>query len=469
MHLISQKVTFQRKSFFSISKEWFYILPFLLMPFCAFANVFLNKIQFQDLARIYFLFFGTLSICTLRKDVVNKIKLTSFIALLFITCNWVSVALASLKFEINGIISSIKLTLDFVAFILIPLCGIQYIVDRICQKRLNQFYLVPVIIIIVVSIIQVSLMFGIKNAFIDYYSTFLYKYIEGSWSGIFLPCSNAISEFRVKSTFHEPSIFSSFLTLYFFPFILCRYNNNQYSFGKYIDFIIIILSVGCLLFSFSTTSYIMFSIDLMILFYFAFRKRFTIKRFVLIMLIIAGTVYIAVTYYDTYYRIVNRVFLFKGNRDISSSTRIGSIVGAVNLFIDNPLGVGFSNEKYIVYDYLPKWGLTQETTRERSNIQAHFFRNLASMGFPWVIFCVAGLLCTFVSYQKNKKYLHRWQREALFLWLTNFLINFTFSIVEYHNQWFLFSAVIIIGPIFKNYRKKDNSACGEIHPKKILT
>lgn len=454
MHNISQEDTFQHKSFFSVSKEWFNIFPFLLMPFCAFANVFLNKIQFQDLSRIYFFFLGTLCICTLRKDAVKKTKLIIYITLLFMTCNWVSVALASLKFEIDGIISSIKLAIDFFAFILIPLCGIQYIIDRINQKRLNQFYLVPVVIVIAVSIIQVFLMFGVKSAFIDYYSGFLYKYIEGSWDGVFLSCSNAISEFRVKSTFHEPSVFSSFFTLYLFPFIFCRYINGQYSFGKYADFIIIIVSIGCLLFSFSTTSYIMFTIDLMIIFYFAFRKRLTIKRFILIVLIIVGTVYTMVTYYDTYYRIVNRVFLFKSNKDLSSSTRIGSMVGAFNLFMDNPLGVGFSNEKYVVYDYLPQWGLTIEAKRERSNIQSHFLRNFASFGLPWICFCTAGLLCVLISYQKNKKYLHRWQREALFLWILNFTFNFIFGVVEYHSQWFLFSAVIIIGPIFKNYGKK---------------
>ena len=90
------------------------------------------------------------------------------------------------------------------------------------------------------------------------------------------------------------------------------------------------------------------------------------------MIICAGFVYVLVTYYETYYRIVNRVFLFKSNTDVSSSTRIGSIVGALNMFMDNPLGVGFTIEKHVVYDYLPKWGLTFETTRERSNIQSLF-------------------------------------------------------------------------------------------------
>lgn len=468
IHNVSKQEAVKSKSLFAISKEWFYVVPFLLIPFCAFPNVFLNKIQFQDLARIYFFALGTVCICTLRKDAVKKFKVTLFIALIFITCNWVSVALASLKFEINGIISSVKLTIDFFAFILIPLCGIQYTIDRISQKRLSQFYLIPVAIVILVSIIQLFLMFDIKNIISEYYSSFLYKYIEGSWGGLSQIKSNALMEFRVKSTFHEPAVLSTFFLLYVFPFVLCRYLNGYYSFGKIFDLLMIVLSFGCLIFSFSTTSYIIASINVLFIFSFSFRKRLTLKRLLFVLIICVGFIYIFVTYYETYYRIVNRVFLFKSNKDISSSTRIGSIAGALNLFKDNPLGVGFSNEKYIVYDYLPKWGMTSETSRERSNIQSHFFRYLADFGITWIIFSFAGLLIIYLKYRYKKRHLLKWQREAIFLWMTNFLLCFSFGFVEYLNQWFLLSATIIIGPIFKNNNNKDQVVIDKYQEKKVF-
>ena len=455
MYSISNDSSFQRKSFFSVSKDWLYIFPFLLIPFCAFPNVFLNKIQFMDLSKIYFFFLGMLCICTLRKDAVKKAKLIIFIALLFMTCNWISVALASLKFEINGIISSIKLAIELFAFILIPLCGIHYTINRVGLKRLFLFYMIPVAIVIIVSIIQIFLILGIKNVFLEYYSSFLYKYIEGSWTGFSHIKSNALLEFRVKSTFHEPSILSTFFLLYVFPFLLCRYLNGYYSFGRIGDFIVIMLSFGCLIFSFSTTSYIMATIDLIIVFSYFFRKKLTLKKLLFIMIICAGFVYFFVTYYETYYRIVNRVFLFKSNTDVSSSTRIGSIVGALNMFMDNPLGVGFNIEKHVVYDYLPNWGLTIETTRERSNIQSHFFRYLADFGIAWIIFCFAALIIIFISYQHKKKHLLKWQREAIFLWIINFVLCVTFGFIEYHSQWFLLSATIILGPIFKSYKNKQ--------------
>ena len=455
MYSNSQDSSFQRKSFFSLSKDWLYIFPFLLLPFCAFPNVFLNKIQFMDLSKIYFFFLGMLCICTLRKDAVKKTKIIIFIALLFMTCNWISVALASLKFEINGILSSIKLAVEFFAFILIPLCGIQYTVNRISQKRLFLFIMIPVVIVIIVSIIQILLILGIKNVISEYYSSFLYKYIEGSWTGIAQLKSNALMEFRVKGTFHEPSILSTFFLLYVFPFLLCRYLNGCYSLGRICDFIVILLSFGCLIFSFSTTSYIMVSIDLIIVFFIFFRKKLTLKKLLFILIVCAGFVYVLVSYYETYYRIVNRVFLFKSNTDVSSSTRIGSIVGAINMFMDNPLGVGFTIEKHVVYDYLPKWGLTFETTRERSNIQSLLFRYLADFGIAWIIFCFAALIIIFISYQHKKKHLLKWQREAIFLWIINFVLCVTFGFIEYHSQWFLLSATIILGPIFKSYKNKQ--------------
>ena len=137
-------------------------------------------------------------------------------------------ALASLKFEINGIISSIKLAIELFAFILIPLCGIHYTINS-RAKRLFLFYMIPVVIVIIVSILQLFLILGIKNVFLEYYSSFLYKYIEGSWTGFSHIKSNALLEFRVKSTFHEPSILSTFFLMYVFPFLLCRYLNGYYS------------------------------------------------------------------------------------------------------------------------------------------------------------------------------------------------------------------------------------------------
>lgn len=455
MYSISQDSSFQRKSFYSVSKDWFYIFPFLLIPFCAFPNVLLNKIQFMDLSKIYFFFSGMLCICSLRKDAVKKTKLIIFIALLFMTCNWISVALASLKFEINGIISSIKLAIEFFAFILIPLCGIQYTMDRVSQKRLCLFFMIPVAIVIIVSIIQIFLILGIKNVISEYYSSFLYKYIEGSWTGFTQVRSNALLEFRVKSTFHEPSILSTFFLLYVFPFLLCRYFNGHYSFGRICDFIVILLSFGCLIFSFSTTSYIMATIDLIFVFSYFFRKRLTLKKLLFILIICAGFVYVLITYYETYYRIVNRALLFKSNTDVSSSTRIGSIIGAINMFVDNPLGVGFTIEKHIVYDYLPNWGITSETSRERTNIQSFFFRYLADFGIAWIIFCFAALIIIYLLYQHKKKHLHKWQREAILLWMINFMLCVTFGFIEYHNQWFLLSATIILSPIFKNYNNKQ--------------
>jgi hypothetical protein len=315
--------------------------------------------------------------------------------------------------------------------------------------------MIPVAIVIIVSIIQIFLILGIKNVFLEYYSSFLYKYIEGSWTGFSHIKSNALLEFRVKSTFHEPSILSTFFLLYVFPFLLCRYLNGYYSFGRIGDFIVIMLSFGCLIFSFSTTSYIMATIDLIIVFSYFFRKKLTLKKLLFIMIICAGFVYFLVTYYETYYRIVNRVFLFKSNTDVSSSTRIGSIVGALNMFMDNPLGVGFNIEKHVVYDYLPNWGLTIETTRERSNIQSFIFRYLADFGIAWIIFCFAALIIIFISYQHKKKHLLKWQREAIFLWIINFVLCVTFGFIEYHSQWFLLSATIILGPIFKNYKNKQ--------------
>jgi hypothetical protein len=454
MYRISRNDIVQRKSFFNVSKEWFYILPFLLMPLCAFPNGFLNKIQFADLARIYFFCLGTICLFTLRQDAVKNFKVFSFIFLFFSTSNLIGVALASLKFEINGIISTIKLAVELFGFMLIPLCGIQYVINRISRKRLYKFYIYTISIVILVCIIQIFLILGIQNVISDFYSSFLYKYIEGSWNGSSPIKSAVLIDFRIKGTFHEPSVLSTFFLLYVFPFILCRYLNGYYSIGKLYDFVVTVLSFVCLIFSFSTTSYIMASIDLIIIFYYSIRKRLTLKKIFLILMIFIGTIYVLVTYYETYYRIVNRVFLFKSNEDQSSSTRIGSIVGGINLFIENPLGVGFTVEKHIVYDYLPKWGITKETSREKSNIQSHFFRYLADFGIAWIVFCFAALIKIILLYCHNKNFLLKWEREAIFLWMTNFLLCVTFGFIEYHNQWFLLSAIVILGPIFKNKKNK---------------
>jgi O-antigen ligase len=467
MYTNFQKKEFNYHSPFTVSKEWFYILPFFLLPFCAFPNVLLNKLQFQDLSRIYFFFFGVLSLLVFRKDAVKKFKITLVIAFVFLTCNWISNIVASFKFDINGIVSSIKLAVDFFAFILIPLCGIQYTIDKISPRRFNQFYLIPVAIVIVISLIQILLMFGMKNGITDYYTSGIFKYIEGSWDGVPITLSNALREFRVKSTFHEPSVLASFLLLYTFPFMLCRYLNGVYSFNRIVDFLFLTLPFGCLLFSFSTTSYIVASIDLVIILFLSLQNKLSIKHFIVILLIIAGSIYLIVSYYETYSRIVSRVFMYK--TDTSSSTRIGSIVGAIHLFEDNPLGVGYTNEKYLVYDYLPDWGRTVEATRERSNVQSFYLRILGGLGIPWVIFCFGVLISIWLAYRRNKNYLLQWQKDALLLWIINLLICISFGAIEYHNQWFLLSALIMVGPVFKNYRNKEYLKFTQIcQQKKVL-
>ena len=390
------------------------------------------------------------------------------IAFIFQTSNALSIVFASFKFEINGIVSSIKLSVDFFFFILIPLCGIQYTINKNESATFKSLLFDSCCaIVIVVSLVQVLLMFGIRNVITDYYSAEIFKYLEGSWDGIPSIISNALLEFRIKSTFHEPSVLATFLLLYTFPFMLCRYLNGVYSFNKIIDTLFIILPFGCLLFSFSTTSYIVASIDLLIVFFISLSKKISIKHFLVIALIIAGIIYFVATYYQTYSKIVNRIFMYKNDK--SSSTRIGSIVGAINLFNDNPLGVGYTNEKYVLYNYLPYWGITNETTQDRSNIQSSFLRFLSDFGISWIVFCIAGLITIWLSYRKKKKYLLRWQKESLFLWLFNFLLSASFGTIEYHCQWFLFSALIIIGPIFKNFNINPSLVILQTNqPKKVL-
>jgi len=70
-------------------------------------------------------------------------------------------------------------------------------------------------------------------------------------------------------------------------------------------------------------------------------------------------------------------------------------------------------------------------------------------------FLFAALIIIYISYQHKKKYLQEWQREAILLWMINFILCFTFGFIEYHSQWFLLSATIILGPIFKNYKNKQ--------------
>lgn len=425
---------------------WMWFIPFILLPFCAFPNSILNKLQIQDLARPIFLAVGMLYALTASPKAIKQLKIGILILLFLFAINWISLFLTSMDFSVSAFASSFRLIFFVSILIVLPTMGILYMLQTARESLIIRYYMIPILIVVFISIIQILTLLNVDFLFTQIYRNTAFAFIEGSWTGNSRAVTNILKEGRLLASFHEPSVLATFILLYALPFQLSRFINSQYFTTRSIDFLLIILSVLPLVFSFSTTSYMIFSLDFLFFLILYMKRTSSIMRYVVLVLIAAATVWLISVHIEDYIRIVSRAFM---TNNVSSATRFGSISGAMSMFLDNPLGVGYSNERIILFHYLPSWGKTVETSPAYSEVQSTFFRYLADFGIFWLLIFSAILYQFTRFFWARYKGLSLWQRDALFVWSVNFCVAVFFGFIEFANQWFLISCIFFVRPLFQ--------------------
>lgn len=202
--------------------------------------------------------------------------------------------------------------------------------------------------------------------------------IHQSFNDIFR--NGSMNLFRLRSLTQEPSLFGNYFAL-IFPILFVGAMRR----GKVYIFLLI-YGLAMVLASFSRTAYAITLLELIILL--LYMRYNPLKHWKALIFIVAGMVLI--TYYvifewfpnvDIFAVIESLSSLQSDGYSNSNMTRIGSAVGAFNIFLDYPLfGVGWNQAVLYVLDYYPDWAW------QASDIKNYFVYSPTIFGsFPAIL------------------------------------------------------------------------------------
>ena len=422
------------------------VLPFFLVPFCAFPVPILGTLMLQDLGRIIFIPLGLLYILNVNVSTVSRVQKFVLIALYFLFFNLIALYFSGTYYNSNPVIISLKFIVWYTVLLAIPLLGVMSFQERVPQNVFKKIYLIQLFIVFFVTCFQIPTLLRIDNFITNLYTEHLFRFIEGTWSSIPRLESNSITEFRNLGTFSEPSVLSSFILIYCFPYQISSFVNGEYVFSKYRDLLAIVGSMITLVFSISSIAFAMLSINLVLFVLLIIKKNFSLEKILYLLIFVVPIVYAVFEFNDIYVKFISRIF--RAN-NVSSQTRYGSIIAAIKLFYYNPFGVGFSREKELLYSYIPTWGRTIETFYQKSYVQSTFLKYLSMFGLSWMFFCVYGVV-NFIKKFYSSRVITIREREQILIWVFNFSLLMTLHFLEFTLVFFLVSAVFTFSPLFRS-------------------
>ncbi len=233
------------------------------------------------------------------------------------------------------------------------------------------------VLIIIYGYIQIMSLFMPGSMFYEVYM-YIQKYINFAWIAL-NENSNKLPQIflnggRIMLTNQEASVASYVVQSLFYPFflssIITGYSifNTKFLFFKIEPFLLIV-SLPILIFTFSTSGYVVFLVQLFLsslLYVRETKKTFiTLIKILFVILVIVGviiSVYKSMEYEHliAMQAAIDKLFL-EGYYTGSSETRYGFIYAGFIEFLHYPLlGVGLGNSKYFFADYIPNWALNSE-------------------------------------------------------------------------------------------------------------
>ena len=273
---------------------------------------------------------------------------------------------------------------------------------------------------------------------------------------------------RVILTTQEPSIAGYLLTTLYYPFILSSIVTNcsiyrRKIFGKSVEFVLFAFSLPVVLFTFSTSTYVV-SLILFLFMGALYCKKISFKKiiklfycFFLFFLIVFCVLYknLPQGYINSIMSAFTKIFM-KGQGAGSVQTRYGFMYAGIMEFLHYPFwGVGVGNSKYVFAQFIPSWAYNSEVIHYLSIGKALGPKGFWSwlLGETGIIGTLAFILFLY-SLVKNYKYLSKvdyifkskkviYFKHAFFIFLIVFFLQgFNASVLFLLWQWFLFGFFI---------------------------
>lgn len=435
------------------------LFSILLLPFCAIPSLTLAPFQYNDLGKIGFSLLGVAWL--LSGSIPSKKYLrNSFLVVLYLgfanSLACIFLEISSKTPNISVLHSTLKLTFWLSFSIFLPAAGILSCFRLKSQSFILRAASMSIIPLLFISACQLLLLLKIKGPIQDSYSRVWFKYLEGTWGGnLSLPRihSSVLDNFRIAGTFEEPSLFAQYCLFFCIPLIAPRILYREVLLSKWIDRIILLIIMLFFIFTFSTTGYLIAMADVaLILFGFGLSGGVPIYKKIVIPGIIACLFSLLIySNFDRFVEISARAFI-TGNQ--SSNSRLGSMIGGLNLLKDFPMGVGFSNETRILYEYLPHWGRTVETSHSYSVLHSAFLRLISQTGLLGaILFCLLGAFAIISIFRS--RHLTISQSMAVRLWSLNFIAASIYTDIQFGSAWFVFSCILVFFPVYSSFQSRS--------------
>lgn len=228
--------------------------------------------------------------------------------------------------------------------------------------------------------------------------------------------------------------------------------------------VLCILSIVCVIFSYSRIAYGTLFIELILMIVFVFNKKiFNIKRIFFSIFFMSIIIYFIGNNDELLEKIVGVFLSFSDEADIgrmaSNITRLSMQVAAVNMFFYNPLGMGIGQYAFHAIDFLPSWAyLSPEMVAVISpakgsimygsyNTHLRVLAELGIVGFIiWVITIIKGIknyLFVLKNINKEERYKIKLIIISYIISLTGF-INFDIYVFFYYWMLLILSSVLVL-------------------------
>ncbi|MFL9799095.1 O-antigen ligase family protein [Vibrio cyclitrophicus] len=384
----------QLKSFNGV----FIVFLALLLPFVA-SNVpsvisSVHQLQLFDVSRLLLVVVFLLAPSSVFKKFLLFKKL--ILILFFLSFAEFFAILLNQGHNSNSLLKVFNLPFSLLYYIFLPYVTLDYLFCRICEEKRNiigrNVLHTSNLIVIFVCILQLNSLFDVISPVSAIYNNFLFYFFEGRWGGWGnFSSTNISSEIlylsnittspivlnikRLSGTFQEPASLAIYCSLALLPLLFSFIESGKWHPYRFYMFSLFLAPV-LIFFTVSSTGFLVLFVDITILIFFlSFKKN---KAKLIFLYFLFGAIIIILMPY-----IYEKLYVFEKLitvGDDSSSTRYGSIFAAVNLFLDNPFGVGYGNHTALLPDYIPDWGLTIENTKSSVALHSLIMRVVVDFG-----------------------------------------------------------------------------------------
>lgn len=447
-----------------LEKNVFYI-AMILLPVC-------SVIYFQRYIPQWYINASALPICIglflllfRFNDISNKILINEMNIILILMIYLIIVSLSNyFILEKSDTFNSLyALTSIFLIF-----CYVVVNLNKINIKDVIKILIISMSIVVIYGYIQI-IAYNAPGSFMYNIYISISNKIDYIW-GVGPSVPYVINSFgRINLTTPETSEATSILSMILLPFLMSSISTGTTVFKKKLfnvilkEYVIFIFTVPLLFMILSSTGYVIFSIQLIMLLI-SFIKSKNVKslnKAITIILIFLISLIIILINLDTGNILQNNNIKFWISKlfdfnNVSTSTRIGLMVLGIKVFLKSPIfGVGLFNIGNFFNGLMPDWGYNSEISRYIRNgrwfIGPRNINFIAAGGIIGIIIITIIIIKIYYRISKYNTQFSLYMKNSFIFYLASaFIQGFNSSHV-----WFIY--VWVIPAIFVGYKENDNS------------